>query len=185
MKKIQENQNPSSEDISLWSEITKEIKKTKQPQQIEKKTVVLPEINNSINLQHVYEGNKLSPLEIGSTNDIDRKTAEKFRRGEMKIQKKLDLHGYTENQAYDAVENFIKTAYIEGLRCVLIVTGKGHMHSDSDPWITRGILKERVPQWLNTPQLRPLILSMSYSRPQDGGDGALYVLLRRHRKENK
>ena len=176
-----EKPKPSSEDLSFWSELTKDITKTEQPLLIEKAPPVLPEIRNTINPQHVYSGNSLNALDIGAAPDIDRRTAERFCRGEFKIERRLDLHGYTEDRAYEAVENFVKNAYLQGLRCILIVTGKGRPHPDDDPFVISGILKEKVPQWLNNPILRPLILSISYSRPQDGGDGALYILLRRKR----
>lgn len=171
----------NNDDELLWNKLTKEITKTDQPQQIEKPEIELPPIRNSINNTQVYSGNKLSDLKMGKTADIDRNTAQKFRRGEFKIERRIDLHGYTEDAAWDAVDNFIKNAYIDGLRCVLIVTGKGLPHPEDDIYTKHGIIRERVPQWLNSPQLRPLILSIAQAQIKDGGEGAVYVLLRRKR----
>lgn len=180
MKKSQPEINKEDED--LWSEMTKDIKKIDQPPLIEKASAALPEIRNTIDLSQVYSGERLDNLSIGEIANIDRNTAQKFKRGEFKIERRLDLHGKTEKNAYDLVENFIKTSYLQGLRCVLIVTGKGRPHTEEEDYMSpRGILKERVPQWLNNDILRPLILSISYSLPKDGGDGALYILLRRQR----
>ena len=171
----------NNEDENFWAEITKDIIKTEQPLLIEKAPPELPPIRNSINPAEVYSGNKLDELTIGTLKDIDRNTAQKFRRGEFRIERRLDLHGYTEDAAWNAVENFVKNAYIENLRCILIVTGKGLSHPEDDIYAKHGIIREKVPQWLNSPQLRPLILSISYAQIKDGGEGALYVLLRRKR----
>lgn len=171
----------NNEDEDFWAQFTKDIKKTEQPLLIEKAPPELPPIRNSINPSEVYSGNKLDELAIGTLKDIDRNTAQKFRRGEFRIERRLDLHGYTEDAAWNAVENFVKNAYIENLRCILIVTGKGLSHPEDDIFTKHGIIREKVPQWLNSPQLRPLILSISYAQIKDGGEGALYVLLRRKR----
>lgn len=179
MKKNQPQIN--DDDLSAWAEITKEITKTKQPKLIEKAPIELPEIRNTVDISHVYTGDKLDSLNLEKDTNLDRRTAEKFRRGEFRIERRLDLHGYIEKDAYSAVDNFIKTAYIEGKRCVLIITGKGLPHPEDDIFTTKGLLKEKVPQWLNAPALRPMILSISHALPKDGGSGALYILLRRKR----
>ncbi len=172
----------SKEDINLWQETIQDVKKTKKKEYIERPLPENISIKNSINLTTVYQGNSLEELPIGGTDNIDKKTAQKFKRGEFKIERRLDLHGYTEDEAWDAVINFVKNAYIDNLRCILIVTGKGNPHPENEDFMQRrGILKEKVPQWLNSRELRPLILSISYSQIKDGGDGALYVLLRRKR----
>lgn len=171
----------NEDDEALWNELTQDFQKIEQPILIEKTPPELPPIRNSINTTEVYSGNRLEELQIGELKDIDRNTAQKFRRGEFKIERRLDLHGYTEDAAWHAVENFVKNAYIEGLRCILIVTGKGSSHPEDDIFTKHGIIRERVPVWLNTRQLRPLILSVTHAQIKDGGEGALYVLLRRKR----
>ena len=66
-------------------------------------------------------------------------------------------------------------------RCVLIITGKG-VRKDDDPWYeSKGVIKEALPSWLNHPDIRPFILSISYAKQEDGGSGAMYVLLKRQR----
>jgi DNA-nicking Smr family endonuclease len=67
---------------------------------------------------------------------------------------------------------------------VLIITGKGQKDG-SMPWYeTRGVIREALPSWLNLPEIRPFILSMSPATQADGGSGAMYVLLKRHRTSN-
>jgi DNA-nicking Smr family endonuclease len=106
----------------------------------------------------------------GCAPGVDRRTAERLRKGRMEIQDRLDLHGMSRESGHRATINFVIGAQMSGLRCVLIVTGKG-----------KGILQTELPRWLNTAPLRDRILSFDYARPQDGGTGAVYVLLKRDR----
>ena len=102
----------------------------------------------------------MQPLSLGNTDNIDRRTAEKFKRGEFAIERRLDLHGMTEKEAFAAVDEFVRKAYMQKCRCLLIVTGKG-LNREDDAWYEKkGILKDCVPNWLNGPELRPLILSI-------------------------
>lgn len=110
-------------------------------------------------------------LEIGSAPGVDRRTTDRLRRGKMPIEGRLDLHGHSQESAHRALNSFIDASHTHGKRCVLVVTGKG-----------KGILQSAVPRWLNEPYLRPKVLSIEYAQQKDGGTGALYVLLRRHRQ---
>ncbi|MEQ8604914.1 MAG: Smr/MutS family protein [Marivibrio sp.] len=109
-------------------------------------------------------------LAPGRTPGLDRRSAERLRRGKLPIDGRLDLHGMSREAAHAAVEAFVLRAHATGKRCVIVVTGKG-----------RGILKESAPHWLNLPPLRDKIIAIETCRPEHGGDGALYVLLRRQR----
>lgn len=182
MKNLKQNPNPSPEDETFWSEITGEVKKIKQPVIAPAKKVVLKEVVPTIRMNEVYQGNTLDELGEGDLADIDGSMAKRFKRGEFRIEAELDLHGYTEERAYGAVEEFIKRAYLQNKRCVLIITGKGMVHDDNrDIFSSKGLLKERVPQWLNRPELRPLILSFRHPDIKQGGSGSLCILLRRQR----
>lgn len=181
MKKL--NEAPKIKDCELWEENIKGIKKLKQPEipPGAEAPLIIDEVRKSINYAEAYSGSALGRLNIGEFENIDRRTAEKFRKGEFKIERRLDLHGLTEKDAHEAVSSFIRNAYLQSLRCILIITGKG-LNRETDDWYDKkGILKESVPLWLNTPELRPLILAVSHAKQEDGGTGALYVLLRRHR----
>lgn len=115
--------------------------------------------------------------------EIDRRTAERLRKGQIPIEARLDLHGYRQHQAKDALEPFIKAAYASGKRCVLVITGKGNFSPKSDHCETPmpGVLKQKVPLWLSEGALGEIVLQFCPSQPKDGGSGALYVYLRRHR----
>ncbi len=110
------------------------------------------------------------PLKLGSAPGVDRRTAERLRRGQMPIDARLDLHGHTRDSAHRALSGFLAAAWDTGRRTVLIVTGKG-----------QGILRDAVPRWLNEHPNRGRILLVAQAQPKDGGGGALYVLLRRRR----
>tara|TARA_A100001037_G_scaffold97769_1_gene89188 strand:+ start:489 stop:992 length:504 start_codon:yes stop_codon:yes gene_type:complete len=110
------------------------------------------------------------PLKLGHASGVDKRTAERLRRGQMSIETRLDLHGHTRESAHRALSGFLAAAWESGRRTVLIVTGKG-----------QGILKDAVPRWLNESPNRDRILLVAQAQPKDGGGGALYVLLRRRR----
>lgn len=114
-------------------------------------------------------------LTHGLSHGIDRRQAERFRKGKLPIEGKIDLHGRTQQDAHDDLLAFLKRARGADKRCVLVVTGKGMTTAKI------GILRQAVPRWLNEPAFRPLVLAFDYAEPQHGGEGALYVLLKRVR----
>ena len=120
-------------------------------------------------------------LELSDFHNVDASTAKKIKRNKFEIEAELDLHGYTVDKAYDAVRDFIFDSYNRGKRCVLIITGKGYKTEDDDIFSNKGVLREKVPEWLSSFDVRPLILSISNPPEKLGGSGALYVILRRHR----
>jgi len=102
---------------------------------------------------------------------IDRANAERLKRGRRAIEARLDLHGMTQVEAHHALANFIAGSRTAGRRCVLVITGHGRFSG--------GILKEAVPRWLHEAEMRRHVLAIAPAQPQNGGTGALYVLLRR------
>jgi DNA-nicking Smr family endonuclease len=117
----------------------------------------------------------LPPLAVGAKLGTDKRTAERLRQGDMAIEGRIDLHGMTQDQAHGALTRFILAAFDDGKRCVLVITGKGYRDGQS------GILRQATPRWLNTPPLRERVLSFTHAQPRHGGEGALYVLLKRRR----
>ena len=120
----------------------------------------------------------LSELKPGVTDGIDRSTANKFQKGKMSIDGRIDLHGMTQEVAHNALNAFIEDSWRAGKRCVLVITGKG---SRADEYGRTGLLRERTPQWLSAPNLRNRILAIHQAQIQHGGAGAFYVLLKRRR----
>ena len=114
---------------------------------------------------------------------IDKRTAEKIRKGKMPIECRLDLHGFNQAQAYDALKHFIIQSYIAGIRSVLVITGKGKSRATGEDWLSpsKGVLKQNVPLWLSEAPLKDKILSVTPAQPKDGGSGAFYVYIRKHK----
>lgn len=119
----------------------------------------------------------LPDLKAGVAAGLDAQTMRRLKRGEVRLEDGIDLHGNTLELAHAAVNRFIARAHASGKRCVLIVTGHGRGRKGS------GLLRAEVPHWLNDGALRSLILGVATAQPKDGGAGALYVLLRKKRDE--
>lgn len=110
----------------------------------------------------------------GAVQGFDERVRRKLRKGDFAFRARLDLHGRTREEARPALEKFLADARLAGHRCVLVVTGRG-LHSDN----AVGVLKQSVQQWLTQGRPARLVLAFCSARPEDGGTGALYVLLRR------
>lgn len=114
------------------------------------------------------------PLERGKVAGVDKRQAERLKRGKTEIESRIDLHGMTLENAHRRLSDFLEDAQDAGKRAVLVVTGKGVREGT-------GVIRAQVPRWLNEPRLRPLVLAYEYAQPKDGGMGALYILLRKKR----
>ena len=113
---------------------------------------------------------------------MDRKTHVNLKRGKLKPQARLDLHGLTLDQAHPRLVRFIHDAHASGKRLVLVITGKGKDRDEGGPIpVRRGILKHHVPQWLASPALSFAVLQVTEAHVRHGGSGAYYVYLRRKR----
>ena len=125
------------------------------------------------------------PDRRGAASGIDRRTAQRLVRGQFCIEDRIDLHGMTQDEARRALGRFIKRAAADGMRCVLVITGKGSPRDDDNGFMQDreiGILRRSLPRWLALPGLRELVVAYHNAKPKDGGDGAFYVLLRRRRQ---
>jgi len=110
----------------------------------------------------------------GAVSGVGPKIMKRLKRGEFSIQDYIDLHGLTKKEAETVVNNFIIQSHQEGLRCVLIVHGRGLGSVDHQPAI-----KKELPVWFKRGTLKRIVLAFVTARPCDGGAGALYVLLKK------
>lgn len=113
----------------------------------------------------------------GAIVGLDPRLVRKLRQGNFPRQAHLDLHGMTTEVAQAEMERFLTSTARAGLRCILIVHGRGRNSVGQIP-----VLKDRLKLWLSRGRLAKLVLAFATARPHDGGPGALYVLLRRTRK---
>ncbi len=118
---------------------------------------------------------------------LDGRTDERLRRGLLEPQGKLDLHGLTEAAAHQALLGFLKSGRARGAKLVLVVTGRGPKRDEHEPFDLgfdrgpRGVLKSAVPRWLKEPEFAALVAGARPAHRRHGGDGALYIYLRKAR----
>lgn len=113
---------------------------------------------------------------------MDRKSFAKMKRGKLRPEARIDLHGMTLDRAHTALSRFILSSHGAGKRLVLVITGKGKDRDEGGPIPVRlGVLRHQTPQWLATPPLSSVVLQVSPAHISHGGGGAYYVYLRRKR----
>lgn len=116
--------------------------------------------------------------------NLDRKLKRRLDRGQRRAEAVIDLHGLTQRVAHDRLLVFLRSAQAQGLRVVLVVTGKGRepVADHRDWWeAPAGILRRSVPHWLETPPFRDLVSAYESPTGRKGGEGALYIQVRRLR----
>jgi len=117
-----------------------------------------------------------TPTVTGDTTfSFDRRTYERLKEGRIAIEGQIDLHGFTQEEAFTAVNTFLDEAWFEGRRCLLVITGKGTARDGG------GVLRSAVPRWITEGAHRERLIGIGPADSRHGGDGALYVLLRRPR----
>ncbi|MBH87712.1 MAG: hypothetical protein CMJ12_00975 [Pelagibacterales bacterium] len=193
------NNNFSEDDAKLWESVSSKAKKYKKPNRIilnsekksirpiKKETISENKSENIINKikikKEVLRKDKknnlegLDPKKIPS--GISLKQAQELKKGKLRPEKVYDLHGYTQFRAHNYLNDEIIKCYKKNIRKLLIITGKKLGATGAE-----GVLKREVPKWLNLSPLREIILMTSWATPRDGGEGALYVLLKRYKEIN-
>ncbi len=120
---------------------------------------------------------------------LGRRLKQRVARGRESIDARLDLHGLTQKKAHAALLRFLQRAQADGAKIALVVTGKGTRQSagkgESDGAAERGVLRRQVPLWLALPEFRPLVVGFEDAHAFHGGQGALYVRLRRPRLSDR
>ena len=129
------------------------------------------------------------PSTLPPLTGLDRRTTQKLSRGKAEIEARLDLHGFSVELARVELRRFLMEARREGLRTILVITGKGespfarHTLHGKDTWHAperMGRLRRAVTDWFEEPEFRAHISGFQPAHPRHGGGGAYYVRLRRH-----
>jgi DNA-nicking Smr family endonuclease len=167
------------EEHALWESVAKQIKPlrkrprvakteaTSSPAETPARSASAPKPPASAPRAQKPEPPPLTPL--------GRRERSQLSRGRKEIDARLDLHGMTQTRAHRELSGFLQRAHSDGLTFVLIITGKGKMGADSE----RGVLRRQVPQWLGLPEFRSLVVGFEEAHIGHGGEGALYVRIRR------
>ncbi|RZJ98068.1 MAG: DNA mismatch repair protein MutS [Brevundimonas sp.] len=108
----------------------------------------------------------------GVPEELEPRRKRRLSRERDPIEAKIDLHGYGRFQAQDALTAFLMGAQARGYRSVLVVTGQGRRGGT-------GVIRASVHEWLAAPGLRTVVSGFAPAARHHGGDGALYVTIRR------
>jgi DNA-nicking Smr family endonuclease len=123
--------------------------------------------------------NRPPPKGRPQAHRFDTPTRNKLSKGRLPIEGRVDLHGLTQREAHALLLSFLHRAYADGMRYVLVITGKGSSFGSD------GVLRRAVPEWLATQSFRSLISSHDSAARHHGGSGAIYIRLRRHAGNDK
>ena len=165
------------DDKKLWDLVRSEIKPLKKNNTKKRDTEQeIKKLSKKTPIKKKYEPKPLVQKALNKSKDVDRRTYDRFKKGQRQIEAVLDLHGLTQEKAHNALIRFVRSCYGSGKRNVLVITGKGQRSGGM------GVLKRLLPIWLeDTGIFGDCILSVLPAQPKDGGTGAFYVLLRRQR----
>jgi DNA-nicking Smr family endonuclease len=175
----------TDDERQLWESVAKQAKPLRKRQRA--KPVVLPEKEPDAAGKPATASGPTSSSgspKIARRSDpplpvmLTRRERSQLSRRRKDIDARIDLHGMTQARAHRALLRFLQEACGDGLTFVLVITGKGRT---TGPESERGVLRRQVPQWLGLPEFRSLVVSFDEAHIGHGGQGALYVRLRRHR----
>jgi len=176
----------SEEDRALWESIAKQVKPLRKRQRAAKPPAAPAEAEAPAASKPVAAPRPPAPPKIFTPPrpeppplaPIGRRERSHLSRGRKEIDARLDLHGMTQTRAHHRLFTFLQRAHSEGLTFVLVITGKGKVGGAE---AERGVLRRQVPLWLNLPEFRSLVVGFEEADIGHGGEGALYVRVRRAR----
>jgi DNA-nicking Smr family endonuclease len=175
----------SEEERALWESVARQVKPLRKRHRAVKPSVASTEADSKVTPKPATSTRHVAPVRIVAPSKpeppplapIGRRERSHLSRGRKEIDARLDLHGMTQTRAHRALFGFLQRAHHDGLTFVLIITGKGKMGAESE----RGVLRRQVPQWLGLPEFRSLVVGFEEAHIGHGGEGALYVRVRRAR----
>jgi DNA-nicking Smr family endonuclease len=173
----------SEEEHALWESVAKQTKPLRKKPRSAKANADSPDAEGPVAAKPVASPKPLPSAKMTRTPlpaapplaPLGRRERSQLSRGRKEIDARLDLHGMTQTRAHRALSGFLQRAHSDGLTFVLIITGKGKMGAESE----RGVLRRQVPQWLSLPEFRSLVVGFEEAHIGHGGEGALYVRIRR------
>jgi len=177
------------DERSLWKDVTRSIvplpkRRTEDADEAEPPSAPPPKIKTRSKFVSAAAPIAARPVPIPKPKPtpqpapLGRKARRRLARGSDAIDGRLDLHGMTQAQAHDALLGFLHASAARGAKVVLVITGKGARGDDTGG---RGVLKRQVPMWLRLPEFREFVVGFEAAGIGHGGEGAMYVRLRRVR----
>ena len=173
----------SEEERALWEGVAKEIKPLRKKPRSGKTEAASAEVETTVAAKTAVPPDPLPSAKIPQATKpivpplapLGRGERAQLSRGRKDIDARLDLHGMTQTRAHRELFSFLQRANSRGLTFVLVITGKGRAGADPE----RGVLRRQVPQWLSLPEFRSLVVGFGEAHVGHGGEGALYVRIRR------
>ena len=177
----------SEEERALWESVAKQTKPLRKRARTTKPPVASPDSKMPAAAKAVAPPKPSPAVRIARAPKpnpapavpplapLGRRERSQLSRGRKDIDARLDLHGMTQTRAHHALFSFLQRAHSGGLTFVLVITGKGRMGAETE----RGVLRRQVPQWLSLPEFRSLVVGFEEAHIGHGGEGALYVRIRR------
>jgi len=174
----------SEEERALWESVAKQVKPLRKRLRSAKPHAAEPQTEASTAGKTAAAPKPHVPVHTATLKEpaapplapLGRRERSKLSRGRMEIDDRLDLHGMTQVRAHRALFGFLQRARHQGLTFVLVITGKGRTTAAQSE---RGVLRRQVPQWLSLPEFRSLVVGFEEAHIGHGGEGALYVRIRR------
>jgi DNA-nicking Smr family endonuclease len=172
----------SEEERALWESVAKQTKPLRKKPRAAKAEGAAPAAEAPAAAKPVAPSKALPLVKIPRAPPaapplapLGRRERSQLSRGRTEIDARLDLHGMTQMRAHRALSGFLQRAHRDGMTFVLVITGKGRIGAESE----RGVLRRQVPQWLSLPEFRALVVGFEEAHIGHGGEGALYVRIRR------
>jgi DNA-nicking Smr family endonuclease len=181
--------NLSEEERALWESVARQAKPLRKRHRAPKPEVATPPSEAPVAMKSGISPKSHPPVKTPQAPrpaipappplaPLGRRERSHLSRGRKEIEARLDLHGMTQTRAHRALSGFLQRAHGDGLTFVLVITGKGRtIGAESE----RGVLRRQVPLWLNLPEFRTLVVGFEEAHIGHGGEGALYVRIRRSR----
>jgi DNA-nicking Smr family endonuclease len=178
----------SEEERTLWGRVTRSIAPLRRrPLLIEPAEPATPTVKRNPfpsarphgATRHLAGAAAPLPPAMPQLEPLERRHKQRLARGILPLDARIDLHGRTQSEAHAALLSFLRAAQADGARFALVITGKGG--SVSQHLSERGVLKRQVPHWLRLPEFRSYVIGFEDAHIGHGGEGALYVRLRRGR----
>ena len=178
----------SEEERALWESISKQTRPLRKKPRAAKPQAASPDMEAPADIRPAASPRSLLSAKIPRAPKPDlppaapplaplgRRERSQLSRGRKDIDARLDLHAMTQTRAHRALSGFLHRAHSEGLTFVLVITGKGRAAGGESE---RGVLRRQVPQWLSLPEFRSLVVGFEEAHIGHGGEGALYVRIRR------
>ncbi len=202
MKKSKRPGALSGDDAEVWAHVARSVKRVRLkarvpdvdvPEALERMVAAAAPKSAPVKREKAVVHRPLPPVpqvkakKAPPLAEIEPRKVKRVSKGQVEIEARIDLHGHTQAEAHHMLAGFIRRCHGRGFKMVLVITGKGRPEAvrESDGLAgmmggrSRGVLRRMVPLWLAEPELRPLVVGFTTAHVRHGGDGAMYVELRR------